>query len=160
MYHILVWIQDCIMFCYLCLIFFILDVGMRCSVQQRNTKKYDKGFYGVNFDEFCSSEEKGLLSDLLSRQRISFERFSESWDSSESDVGNIRQVFRTKFHSKNFNFFNCLDQFSGAVVAYRCTILLCYLDWEIWLINTEIQISAKQRSSSWATRKGRCRLII
>ena len=37
--------------------------------------------------------EKCLLSELLGGLRISFERFSESWDSSESDVGNIHQVF-------------------------------------------------------------------
>ena len=63
--------------------------------------------------ECFSFEENGLLSELLGGLRISFERFSESSvRSSESDVGNIRQVFPTS-NSTPFNFFNCSNQFSG-----------------------------------------------
>ena len=51
--------------------------------------------YFWKIGECFSFVEKGLISELLGRWRISFERFSESLDSSESDVGNIHQVSPT-----------------------------------------------------------------
>ena len=50
----------------------------------------------------------------------------------------------------------CFSSFSPTTslsppLAHRCTIFLCHLNLEIYMIDIDIQISISERSSGWAT---------